>query len=83
LVLNCRIDIEQTEIRVRPPSNFPQFKGYPLFSHPISVILSIVLYLFRIPTDPYTGKRTSYKPQDIESVIAIQYKMFQQRNLST
>jgi hypothetical protein len=43
----------------------------------------MVLYLFQIPTDPYTGKRTSHKPQDIESVIAIQYKMFQQRNLST
>jgi hypothetical protein len=46
-------------------------------------VYCIVLYSFQIPTDPYTGMRTSHKPQDIESVIAIQYKMFQQRNLST
>jgi hypothetical protein len=25
----------------------------------------IVLYLFQIPTDPHTGKRTSHKPQDM------------------
>jgi hypothetical protein len=43
----------------------------------------IVLYLFQIPSYPYTGQRTSHKPQDIESVIAIQYKMFQQKNVST
>jgi hypothetical protein len=42
-----------------------------------------VLYLFQIPSNPYTGQRTSHKPQDIESVITIQYKMFQQKNVST
>jgi hypothetical protein len=46
-----------------------------------NTLFCIVLYLFQIPTDPYTGKRTGHKPQDIESVITIQYKMFQQRNL--
>jgi hypothetical protein len=36
----------------------------------ISVNVEItVLYLFQIPSDPYTGKRKNYKPQDIESVI--------------
>jgi hypothetical protein len=43
----------------------------------------IVLYLFQIPSNPYTGQGTSHKPQDIESVITIQYKMFQQKNVST
>jgi hypothetical protein len=47
------------------------------------MLYCIVLYLFQIPTDPYTGKRTSHKPQDIESVITILYKMFQQWNKST
>jgi hypothetical protein len=42
----------------------------------------IVLYLFQIPSNPYTGQRTSHKPQDIESVITIQYEMFQQKNVS-
>jgi hypothetical protein len=39
----------------------------------------IVLHLFQIPSNSYTG----HKPQDIESVITIQYKMFQQKNVST
>jgi hypothetical protein len=43
----------------------------------------IALYLFQIPLNPYTGQRTSHKPQDIESVITIQYNMFQQKNVST
>jgi hypothetical protein len=43
----------------------------------------LYLYLFQIPSNLYTGQRTSHKPQDIESVITIQYKMFQQKNVST
>jgi hypothetical protein len=40
------------------------------------------LYLFQIPPNPYTGQRTSHKPQDIESVITIQNKMLKQKNVS-
>jgi hypothetical protein len=47
------------------------------------VLYCIVLYLFQIPSNSYTGQRTSHKPQDIESVITIQYNMFQQKNVST
>jgi hypothetical protein len=52
--------------------------GHVLCSNCNSFIKAlIVLYLFQIPTDPYTGKRTSHKPQDIESVITIQCNMVQ------
>jgi hypothetical protein len=42
---------------------------------PSRLLYCIVLYLFRIPSDPCTGTRTSHKPQDIESVITNQYIM--------
>jgi hypothetical protein len=37
----------------------------------LSYISIFFLYLFQIPTDPYTGKTTSHTPQDIERIISV------------